>query len=46
MRPLRSSSPTGVARQAIERCGGNITAAAKVLGVGRTKLCRDLESLR
>jgi len=35
-----------VVRQAVESCGGNITAAAKLLGVSRTKLYRDLKSPR
>jgi DNA-binding NtrC family response regulator len=31
-------------RQALDACGGNISAAAKLLGVSRTKLYRDLRS--
>jgi DNA-binding NtrC family response regulator len=41
-RTLREIEQNAV-RDALERCGGNITAAAKLLGVSRTKLYRDLK---
>ncbi|APR86911.1 Response regulator of zinc sigma-54-dependent two-component system [Minicystis rosea] len=40
-RTLREIEKSAVL-QALEACGGNITAAAKLLGVSRTKLYRDL----
>ncbi|MFT3765004.1 MAG: sigma-54 dependent transcriptional regulator [Minicystis sp.] len=42
-RTLREIEQSAV-EKALEACGGNITAAAKMLGVSRTKLYRDLRS--
>ena len=30
-------------RSALTACGGNVTAAARMLGVSRTKLYRDMK---
>jgi transcriptional regulator of acetoin/glycerol metabolism len=39
---LRSIESSAV-RSALTACGGNVTAAARMLGVSRTKLYRDLK---
>ena len=44
-RTLREIQQSAV-KDAIEACGGNISAAAKMLGVSRTKLYRDLKRTR
>jgi DNA-binding NtrC family response regulator len=52
--PKRAPSPArtlreieqGAVREALRAAGGNVTAAAKMLGVSRTKLYRDMKSSR
>ena len=45
MRTLREIESTAVRVGALA-CGGNITAAARMLGVSRTKLYRDMKKAR
>jgi DNA-binding NtrC family response regulator len=50
-RPALGSEPTlreiesSAVRAALASCGGNVTAAARMLGVSRTKLYRDLKKV-